>query len=393
MNSTYQSYLDSDGEMEDVESFKSYLLTRDTLIIPDEGETVCAPWVSKKLHRDVEEIENKYFIKEGDIIYFVYSKYFDHIGEVKVLFDTTPYLTSQMIIIKTGLIFILLVSLLQFIAGKYISRRLLRDLISISKKVKTVDINSNNKHIICKMPKDDEIRVLAEALNASYDMIDEQTGKLKQFLTDVSHEFKTPLMGMQSELDVLEKKSQKRWLQTEDIKEFSSHIKNNIWKLNGLLETLFFLSRLEDGSTCLVKTNIHIEGFIEKKIEHFKKVFSHKNIQVKYNIKKDILYKVEENTFSILLDNIISNAIKFSPDDVHLEITATKNTLTIKDSGPGIEKKDLKKIWEKFYRKDTNKEWFGIGLYIVKRIIWIYGWDIHIDSKKWKWTSFKIDLR
>ena len=121
MNSTYQSYLDSDGEMEDVESFKSYLLTRDTLIIPEQWETICAPWVSKKLHRNVEEIENKYFIKEGDIIYFVYSKYFDHIGEVKVLFDTTPYLTSQMIIIKTGLIFILLVSLLQFIAGKYVS--------------------------------------------------------------------------------------------------------------------------------------------------------------------------------------------------------------------------------------------------------------------------------
>ena len=74
MNSTYLSYLNSNGEMDDVESFKSYLLTRDTLIIPDEGETICAPWVSKKLHRNVEEIENKYFIKEGDTIYFIYFK-------------------------------------------------------------------------------------------------------------------------------------------------------------------------------------------------------------------------------------------------------------------------------------------------------------------------------
>ena len=59
------------------------------------------------------------------------------------------------------------------------------------------------------MPEDDEIRILAEALNTSYDAIEIQTAKLKQFLTDVSHEFKTPLMVMNSRLDVLEKKQLK----------------------------------------------------------------------------------------------------------------------------------------------------------------------------------------
>lgn len=379
--------------MDDVESFKSYLLTRDTLIIPDEGETICAPWVSKKLHRNVEEIENKYFIKEGDTIYFIYSKYFDHIWEVKVLFDTTPYITSQMIIIKTGIVFILLVSLLQFVAGKYISKRLLYDLISISQKVKKVDINSKDKHITCKMPKDDEIRVLAEALNASYDMIDEQTSKLKQFLTDVSHEFKTPLMGMQSELDVLEKKTQKRGVTPLDIEEFSSHLKNNIGKLNGLLETLFFLSRLEEWDTCLVKSNLSFLPFMQRKIERFEKIYAHKTLDVEYKVSKDIYYKVEENTFSILMDNLLSNAIKFSSDDVKLKITANKSSITIQDFWEGIAADDLEKIWEKFYRKDTNKEGFWVGLYIVKRIITLYGWDISISSKKGKGTSFKISLR
>ena len=298
-----------------------------------------------------------------------------------------------MIIIKTGIVFILLVSLLQFVAGKYISKRLLYDLISISQKVKKVDINSKDKHITCKMPKDDEIRVLAEALNASYDMIDEQTSKLKQFLTDVSHEFKTPLMGMQSELDVLEKKTQKRGVTPLDIEEFSSHLKNNIGKLNGLLETLFFLSRLEEWDTCLVKSNLSFLPFMQRKIERFEKIYAHKTLDVEYKVSKDIYYKVEENTFSILMDNLLSNAIKFSSDDVKLKITANKSSITIQDFWEGIAADDLEKIWEKFYRKDTNKEGFWVGLYIVKRIITLYGWDISISSKKGKGTSFKISLR
>jgi len=149
---------------------------------------------------------------------------------------------------KTGIVFILLVFFLQFFAGKFISRKLLKDLKNISEKLKTVDIHSENKYVTCNMPEDDEIRILADALNSSYDTIESQTQKLKQFLTDVSHEFKTPLMGMSSELDVLMKKKEKSSLQHEDTERFFMNTRVNIRKLNSLLETLFFLSRIEENS-------------------------------------------------------------------------------------------------------------------------------------------------
>gem|GEM_PF-746462 len=135
MNSTYQSYLTSDGKMEDVESFKTYLLTQDTIIIPTTGKLLCSTGVSKKIHEDPSLVKDRLFYKTGDTTYFIYSKNFDYIGEVKVLFDITPYITSQIIIIKTGLVFIFLVFILQFFAGKYISRRLLHDLTNISQKL------------------------------------------------------------------------------------------------------------------------------------------------------------------------------------------------------------------------------------------------------------------
>ena len=392
MNETYLGYLTSEWKMEDVEVFKQYLLSKDTIIIPKEGDLICSEWVSKKVHEDVENVKDQYLYKDGETVYFIYTKYFEHIGEVKVFFDTTPYINSQLIIMKTGIVFILLVFFLQFFAGKFISRKLLKDLKNISEKLKTVDIHSENKYVTCNMPEDDEIRILADALNSSYDTIESQTQKLKQFLTDVSHEFKTPLMGMSSELDVLMKKKEKSSLQHEDTERFFMNTRVNIRKLNSLLETLFFLSRIEENSWCLVKQKLFLREYVEKKLAETSQNFPHKHISCDLDIEKDIVYEVEENTFSILLDNIFSNAIKFSPKKVHLIIQADTNSFSIEDNGPGIDTHQSEKIWDKFYRKDTKIEWFWIGLYLVKRIVNIYNWKITLSSKKWRWAKFTVYL-
>jgi hypothetical protein len=94
-------------------------------------------------------VSDRYFYRDGETVYFIYSKYFEGIGDVKVLFDTTPYINSQLIIIKTGIIFIFLVFVLQFFTGRYISGRLLKDLKSISQGLEKIDINTKQSHISC----------------------------------------------------------------------------------------------------------------------------------------------------------------------------------------------------------------------------------------------------
>ncbi len=394
MEENYYKTIERQEQITDIDNFREYLLTKDTIIIPDDWELECSEWVTKKIHDNVDEIKDKYFYRDGDTIYFIYSKYFDEIWEVKVFFDTTTYIHSQLIIIKTGLIFIFLVFILQFFWGRYISKRLLKDLTSISEKVKSVDINSNNKHVICQnMPQNDEIRILAEALNESYDTIDSQTSKLKQFLTDVSHEFKTPLMALSSRLDLLDKKKDRGKLWDSDISKLFSDTRQNISKLNWLLESLFFLSRIEEQAWCLVTQQLQLKSYMENKVQSISESFPHKNISYDLHISDAIEYNVEENTFSILIDNLLSNAIKFSPQDAVVTIKAGKKYISVTDNGPWIDKNDRERIWEKFYRKDTNKEWFGVWLYLVKRIADIYGWAISISGKKWEWATFKIDLR
>lgn len=393
MNQNYQWYIENYTSQSDIEEFKQYLLTQDTIIIPESGELICSPWVQDSIKLDPEVVSNKYFYKQGETIYFIYSKYFPQIWEVKVLFDTTTYINTQIIIIKIGLIFILFVFILQSIAGQYISRWLLKDLKNIWDKLKNIDINSREKHIICDcFPEDDEINVLAQALNDSYDTIDEQTSKLKQFLTDVSHEFKTPLMVMNSRLDVMDKKKKKNMLAQEDVEGFFDLTRKNITKLNGLLQSLFFVSKIEDQSGCLIYTDVDVKAVIQQRILEIWERFSHKNLEYTLDIADDLRYKAEENTFSILLDNLISNAMKFAPDDMIIDVKADQNSFQIWDNGPGISADNKEKIWEKFYRTDTNKEGFWVGLYLVNRIIKIYNWNIEILSPETGGTIFKVDI-
>lgn len=393
VNEKYLKYLESQGSTEDILQFKDYLLSRDTLIIPEMGDLLCSPWVAQKINVEPDEIKNRRVYKDDNTYYFIYSKYFDGVWEVKVFFDTTAYITSQIVIIKIGLIFIFFVTIFQYFLWKYISGRLLRDLKIISKKLKEVNIHTNNKHIICNMPPEDEIRILAEALNNSYDIIDEQTKTLKQFLTDVSHEFKTPLMSMSSELDVLDKRQEKTQLQAWDVQNHIHRAKASIKKLNTLLETLFFVSQIEEKNQQIQKKEIKLLKFLESKIETQSYYFPEKDITINYNVPKNLLILADENTFSILLDNIISNAIKFSQKQVYLEIVADEKSLQISDKGRGIASEDLEKIWEKFYRKDYNTQWFGVGLYLVRRIVQMYNWEIQVESKLGEGTVITLFYR
>jgi K+-sensing histidine kinase KdpD len=142
-----------------------------------------------------------------------------------------------------------------------------------------------------------------------------------------------------------------------------------------------------------VTQEINVKRFIEQRILEISQWFPHKILNYSLDITKGLQYRIEENTFGVLIDNLISNAIKFAPDDMKIEVIANEKYFQIWDNGPWIPVWDRTKIWEKFYRIDINKEWFWVGLYLVARIVNIYNWKVEIISPK-KWgTIFKVDIR
>ena len=92
------------------------------------------------------------------------------------------------------------------------------------------------------------------------------------------------------------------------------------------------------------------------------------------------------------MENLISNAMKFSQNNEapRIEIGCNENSIWIEYNGVWIKEEDIEHIFDKFYRADTGREWFWVGLFITARIIELYKWSIEVSSERWKKTRFTI---
>lgn len=379
----------------DIASFKKHLLTKDTIIVPDDGEPlICSDGIAKKLHWDthaIEKLNNSLFYKENGKVFFIFSEYYEWIWEVKILFDTTSYIKSQLIIIKVSVVLMLIFSGIIYFLWRLVARKSLSGLIRIAAQARENNLEDTRQKISVAGPNDDEIKILANTINNSFEKIHQWTQNLKQFITDVSHEFKTPLMWINSRIDLYNKKCEKWTCSTNEIQDLLVSIKSSTKRLNSLWETLFLFSRMQDGISEFNKTKVNISDYIKTHSQDILSIYSDKKIDFSYKIQPNISTYIDQVTFDMLLDNLLTNAIKFSKNNnISVEIWVNKKSFWVKDNWIGIWKKNLNKIWEKFYRDDTGKEWFGVWLFIVKRIVDLYEWNIQVKSRKWHGAKFEV---
>lgn len=376
-----------------IEAFQKYILQKDSIIIPKMWwPLVCSKWVAKKLHNNMElleEVKNSFFYQDNWKIYFIFSKIYEDIWEVKILFDTTPYIRSQIIIIKISFILILFFLILYMFIGKIIANYALKNLNKISKFASQLDLNTKCEKIKIDWPENDEIKIVAHALNNSVKKIRNQSKNQKQFITDVSHEFKTPLMVINSQIDVYYKKCDKWLCGEKDIIELLWKVKKNTYKLNKLLETLFLISRFWDWIVTFKKKKVLLSEFIENISQEIIDNWEKKCI-LKMKIQKNIFKHIENSTFTIILENLLTNAIKFSDIWNTITVGLNEKKLWIQDNWIWISQQELEKVFHKFYRKDMSIEGFWVWLFMVQRIVNLYGWKITLESVEWEWSTFTI---
>lgn len=392
MNINYDIYTNTKSE-NNKEAFKNYILSKNTIITPIVWEElICSEWVATNVHNDpkkIEEIKNSFFYRIDWKIYFVFNKFYDDIWTVSILYDTTEYTRLQFIIIKISFFLILFFIIINYFLSILISKISLKDLKIISDQVSDLDISNNNfLDLSLNLPENDDIMILYNTLNKSFLKIKNQNEIQKQFITDVSHEIKTPLMLINSRID-LYKKSLEKWknINAEDI---FLDIKSDVKKINKILETLFFISRLQDNSIELNNKKINIKESVDLIIFNLKLIYKDKNITFISNLSDKEFLEMDLVLYNILFENLFSNSIKFNSKDVIIKLNYYKDSIEITDNWSWIESQKLLDIWEKFKRFNTNIEWFWIWLFLVKRIINIYSWKIDVESEVWIWTKFTI---
>jgi len=201
--------------------------------------------------------------------------------------------------------------------------------------------------------------------------------KMDNFIKDTTHELNTPINVITSNIEIL-KEEEIKSKELERI-EIASKTITNIYED---LTYLFFKDRR-------IEKKIELKELIKKRILFFQLHLKTKNLKVEKQIKTN--KKVNEYEFSKLFDNLITNAIKYNIEKGKIKIIVTNEYLTIKNTSEGLEDKEIKKITDRYERRNKIEGGFGIGLNIVKIISEENNWKIKISSSKEK-KYFKIKI-
>ena len=213
------------------------------------------------------------------------------------------------------------------------------------------------------------------------------------FISNVSHEFKTPLASIQGFAKLLQDDE----LSPEDRREYTQIIIHETSRLSKLTSDILRLSKLENQSTIPNKKRFSIDEQIRKILLVLEPEWTKKNIDL--DIELDTVYYFgNEELMAQIWQNIINNAIKFTPENGHIGVRLFSNekniTAMITDDGPSIPPEVAAKIFDKFYQGDNSRktDGNGLGLALVKRIVDLCGGALSVETPYMGGACFKVEL-
>lgn len=217
------------------------------------------------------------------------------------------------------------------------------------------------------------------------------------FISNITHEFKTPIATSSAAIEALEK-----FNALEDpakTKKYLAATKNELQRLSDLVSKILDISIYEKRQVELKKENVHVPEMLETMIYNFSLIKNNaSNISIQTDCSAPVIRADKTHLYNSL-SNIIDNALKYGGANVVINITVTCNRqelqVEIKDNGPGIPAQHLPHIFDKFYRipgSEHRVKGFGLGLFYTKSIIHEHGGWCKVESATGKGTTFKIGL-
>ena len=302
----------------------------------------------------------------------------------------------KVLLIAYPLILILLFLIARFIAGRSIK--------PISAIIETSNgITKDNLKSRIPLPQNqDELYVLSKTINQLLDRIEVTIEREKQFTSDASHELRTPLTVIKGTLEVLVRKPRAQ-AEYEDKINFCVA---EVDRLNHLVDQLLLLARFEDQKQSLKMEKVYLNAIILDTISRYSNGIQSKNIAVSTEFTADYYVKTDIYLCSIIINNLVSNALKYSNQNSNLTLAINDTDSYIEfcltDTGIGISGGDLERIFDQFYRSNSSVhpeiKGTGLGLSIVKRLCSLLNIAISISSQENRGTTvilrfYKADLK
>jgi len=276
----------------------------------------------------------------------------------------------------------------RFIAGKSIS--------PINKVIATAErITKENLDERIELPNHkDEIYKLTSTINRLLDRLEDAVLREKQFTSDASHELRTPLSIIKGTLEVLVRKPRTVGQYEDKI----NYCINEVDRMSAIVDQLLMLARYESGKVTPVISKIDIHEVLKAVLARLNFLIEEKKIVINYTPGEAVFVLADYSMLDIILENLISNSIKYSFDgkqiDIDVKNAGGEISFVIKDYGIGIEREHIEKIFDRFYRADGSRNseitGNGLGLAIVKRLADLQNISLSVKSETSKGTSFQI---
>lgn len=243
----------------------------------------------------------------------------------------------------------------------------------------------------------DEMGYLASTLNFMSDELNQSGEYQRKFIANVSHDFRSPLTSIKGYVEAIQDGTIPPEMQGKylDIVIFETE------RLNKLTQSMLTLNRLDGKGQLLEITSFDINAIIKNTAASFEGTCRGKHITIELLLAAQVLYvSADMEKIQQVLYNLLDNAIKFSDRDSAIRVETTekhgKVFISVRDSGIGIPRKDINKIWERFYKIDSSRgkdrKGTGLGLAIVKEIISAHNQNINVISTEGVGTEFIFSL-
>lgn len=257
---------------------------------------------------------------------------------------------------------------------------------------------SGNMRYEFQIESEDEIGYLAACLSYMASEIARSEDDQKKFVANVSHDFRSPLTSIRGFLEAMIDGT----IPPEMHEKYLNIVLNETERLTKLTNSLLTLNNLNTKGMMLNKSDFDINSIIRKTAASFEGTCVPKNMNIELVLTGDELYvNADVDKVQQVLYNLIDNAIKFSHHNssIRIETSEKKNKIfvSVKDTGIGIPKDDLKLIWDRFYKSDSSrgkdKKGTGLGLAIVKEIITAHDEHINVISTQGVGSEFIFSLK
>ncbi len=276
----------------------------------------------------------------------------------------------------------ILAAILSLLGGRWLSNMIMRPISNMIKTMEEIEKSGVPKTITIWSKAKDELQTMAKTFNRMIQRLQENMEKQKQFVSDASHELKTPLTVIMSYADFLRRHgTENKEMADEAIKTIQSEAS----RIQKMTETFLDLANLEKEDVLEIN-EVNLVSLCQSILKHLKDVY-----------KREVIFHCEKNPLIIRADELkikqviiilLDNAMKYSKDkiEVFIEKDECHSIIRVKDYGIGIPQEEINNIFERFYRVDKARSretgGTGLGLHIAKSIMKLHKGEIKITSNE-----------